>query len=85
MSRSYKKNPYCTDNGNSKYGKRIANRVTRKKLKSKKFEDEVLPKGKKYKQLYCSYDICDYKFYETKKEAMQNGHLKLWFKYHLRK
>lgn len=70
MSRSYKKSPYCTDNGNSKQGKRIANRITRRKLKKDIF---ILPKkGKKYKHLYCSYNICDYKFRSTQEEMIKD-------------
>jgi hypothetical protein len=67
MSRSYKKSPYCTDNGNSKENKKIASRVTRRKLKN-----DILPKGTKYKQIYCSYNICDYKFRSTKLETIEN-------------
>lgn len=58
MSRSYKKNLFATDNGNSKYGKRIANRRFRRQI-SLDNDMPARPRHKKYTQ---SWDICDYKF-----------------------
>lgn len=52
MSRSYKKHFYCKDT-NSKCGKRAARRVVRRTSDSLN--------GSKYKRLYCSWNICDYK------------------------
>lgn len=65
MSRSYKKNPVCTDNRSSGANKRIANRITRRKTKGQLYQ------GGDYKKLYESWDICDYKWYETKQEAIE--------------
>ena len=53
MSRSYKKSPVYTDRDSGKYWKKIGNkRVRRNKI--------TLPKGKKYKKLYNSWEIHDY-------------------------
>lgn len=67
MSRSYKHHPFITDNCNSGYGKRIANRVCRRRLKNV----DGAPPRSYFKRLTNSYDICDYKWGETKAEAIQ--------------
>ena len=66
MSRTYKKNPYITDNSNSHEMKKIASRVTRRKLNS---SDSIIT-GSKYKRFFDSYDICDYKFRLDLNEAI---------------
>ena len=55
MSRSYKKTPYCGPK--SKSMKKYANRVLR--------QDKNTYQNASYKKRFCSYDICDYKFFET--------------------
>ena len=52
MSRSYKKHPViaCAKNPT---GKREANKKVRR--------SKSITKGKSYRKLYCSYNICDYK------------------------
>ena len=65
MSRSYKHTPGWTDGGTPyrKWAKRQANKIVRKA--------KVVHNGSAYKKLYCSYDICDYKFiYYSKKEIL---------------
>ena len=52
MSRSRKKHPYMTD-GPNKWAKRQASKRVRRKDVSD---------GANYKKVYCSYDICDFKF-----------------------
>jgi hypothetical protein len=57
MSRSYKKNPICTDGGagGPKRSKRTANH------KIRKVDFEELPlKGNAYRKFFCSYDIHDF-------------------------
>jgi hypothetical protein len=55
MSRSRKK-PWITDtNSARKFFKRTANKTVRK-YKS------VIPDGMGYKKLYCSWNICDYRW-----------------------
>lgn len=56
MSRSYKKNPFCLDKKGTKK-KRLANSITREKLKD---YDLTLARGE-YKKLYEQYNVCDYK------------------------
>ena len=71
MSRSYKKNPWLTDHscGSTKRKKQLANRIYRRKLKQ--LDDEGgLPKNYS-KKVYESYNICDYKWMMTKKEAIK--------------
>ena len=68
MSRSYKRNPYVTDNGNSKYGKRLANRTVRRRLRQ---ADEDTTGRIQHKKMTESYNICDYKWRMTRAEAIE--------------
>ncbi len=65
MSRSYKKNPYATDNGNSKIGKRIANRKFRRTSYNENTGGRL--QHKKYTE---SWDICDYRWRMTREDAI---------------
>ena len=66
MSRSYKKNPCCTDNGkHTTYEKRRANKVVRRSI-------EDIPNGKTYKRFFCSWNIRDYSFRYTANEARED-------------
>lgn len=60
MSRSYKKHPWCCDR-RTKDIKKVANRIVRAKLKNPDFE----LKNSDYKKVFESYDICDFKWYDT--------------------
>ena len=62
MSRSYKRFAVCKDR--TKEGKLIANRLVRRKGLV------VSGKSNAYRKLYCSYNICDYRFVETKKQVI---------------
>lgn len=48
-----------------------------------------LPQRNKYRQLYCSYDISDYKFRQTKAEVLaeyeirDKPHKRRWFGVHI--
>jgi len=66
MSRSYKK-PYIKDGGRSKKKeKRLASKAVRN-------YKEDISNGKSYKKLYCSYNICDYRYnaYVKDKKAIR--------------
>ncbi len=67
MSRSYKKVPCCKDHNRGM--KKYANRYVRRNYL-------IVPSGKAYKKLFCSYDICDYKFIESF-QSYKEG----WYKY----
>ena len=58
MSRSYRK-PWVTDgykgSKRKQFFKRLANKVVRR-------SNEV-PDGKAFRKFFCTYDICDFKFY----------------------
>lgn len=56
MSRSYKRVPCCKDHNT--WAKKYANRYLRRNHLS-------ISSGMAYKKLYCSWDICDYKFLES--------------------
>jgi len=59
MARSYKKNPWCKDgNRRKKRDKQIANR----KIRRGGWSGKEIPSGGKYRQLSCSYDICDHRW-----------------------
>lgn len=64
MSRSYKKYPFVKDKSGSKHGKKFANKKVR--------HAKNLPNGKAYKKVYESWDICDYKYLWTRKDAIED-------------
>ncbi len=59
MSRSYKKTCVFKYGSDTKFGKRHANKVVRR-------YKGTIPKGSKYKHLFCSYEIHDYYFRRTR-------------------
>ena len=65
MSRSYKKNPWITDH-------HVKSSSERKKFANKKVRHtKDLPNGKAFKKVFESYNLCDYKFFQTKEEAIE--------------
>lgn len=64
MSRSIKKHPWVTDHRVKNPYKKAAN----KKIRTNLFN--IPNKGSSFKRYFQSYDICDYKFFITKKEAI---------------
>lgn len=64
MSRSYKKHGNIVKQQNTKGMKRCANQYVRRHA------DELPRKGKAYKKLFESWDICDYKWIWTKQDAI---------------
>ena len=98
MSRSYKKHPVYSlrskKSKETKYLKRAASKAVRRVA----FEDDI-GKGSCYKKYYDSFNICDYKDYETLAAAIcsyqaQKGWtyfkslddmIKAWYKYNKRK
>ncbi|NOU99444.1 hypothetical protein [Paenibacillus planticolens] len=65
MSRSYKKSPVCTDHSSprTRWAKRQAAKAVRR-------YDGIIENGRSYRKLFCSWDICDYRFYQTKEQAI---------------
>ncbi|OCT16865.1 hypothetical protein A8709_00685 [Paenibacillus pectinilyticus] len=65
MSRSYKKSPVCTDHTSprTKWAKRQAAKAVRR-------HDGFIENGRSYRKLFCSWNICDYRFYQTKEKAV---------------
>ena len=65
MSRSYKKSPVCTDHTSprTRWAKRQAAKAVRR-------YDEIIENGKFYRKIFCSWNICDYRFYQTKEKAI---------------
>lgn len=85
MSRSYKKNPFVTDQSQgTKSMKRLANRTVRRKLK----DMDELPARLPHKKMTESWMICDYKWRMTEEEAIEWYFYKMeydasdWFKKH---
>ena len=75
MSRSYKKFPQFRDNlwggGSLKQGKKYNNRKIRRKLNRNL--DIIVHKGRDYKKYgYDSWDLWEYKSYETKQDAIDS-------------
>jgi len=79
MSRSYKRTPVMKCCGDSRYGKRQANKKVRRSDKS------VLYKRKQYRKVYESWDINDVVLYWSKRDAEKSGELDDWKKYYYRK
>ena len=63
MSRSYKKYPIVKDK-NNKGMKRYANKKVRR--------TKNIPNGKAYKKIFESWDISDYQWIWTRKEAIED-------------
>jgi len=64
MSRSYKKHPWVTDH-------HVKSTSERKKFANKKVRNtEDLPNRGAFKKIFQTYDICDYKFFQTKEQAI---------------
>lgn len=62
MARSYQKVPGWTDNGrHTRYAKKQANKRVRR--------TDDISDGNAYRKVYCSWDICDYRFLEYNPEA----------------
>ena len=62
MSRSYKRSVICKGQNNKK-GKRLAGRTVRRA--------SDVPNGNCFKKLYCTWDICDWRFREQSYTAEQ--------------
>ena len=85
MSRSYKHVPCCKDH--TRGMKKCANRYVRRNYL-------VVPSGMAYKKLFCSWNICDYRFLKSfssfKKEDSKYNRAKysdkelyrMWYKYY---
>ncbi|MDE5777312.1 MAG: hypothetical protein K2I10_02195 [Lachnospiraceae bacterium] len=83
MSRSYKRIPCWKDY--NKGMKKCANRYLRRNYL-------IVPSGNAYRKMFCSYEICDYKFLESfssfKKRFIINNHksysdkelYRMWYK-----
>lgn len=59
MSRSYRKNPILKNGRSSHHLKKLASRITRRRINRGDYDD-FLPQNGQYKKLYDSWDICDY-------------------------
>lgn len=70
MSRSYKKTPCCAPK--SRGMKKYANKIIR--------QDNNTYQNGSYKKRFCSYDICDYKFFETFEEYFA-GRVRQWYQW----
>lgn len=78
MSRSYKHTPIIQDQNNKHFGKKYANKVVRQHNKKEIYKaiqsdfeiNDFINSGKSYKQLYETYNVCDFKFYKTKENAV---------------
>lgn len=79
MSRSYKKTPIIKSCGYGVYGKRLANRKTRKA------DMDVAFKGGQYKRLYETWDINDFVVFYPKSQAVKDDWMEGWKKWYYRK
>ncbi len=75
MSRSVKKSPVFKDQQHLSTGwtKRQAGKAVRR------FKGDV-QNGKWYRKLYCPWNICDYRFYKTKQQAVHEWKTFQWLR-----
>ena len=79
MSRSYKKTPVCKDDNRSKkFGKKMANKKTRKTA-------NLSGKSKHYRKAYETWDVCDFRTYKECDMDFDEEELNHWKKWYLRK
>ncbi|WP_223070222.1 hypothetical protein [Paenibacillus caui] len=73
MSRSVKKSPVWTDHHTpgTRWSKRQASKAVRR------FTGDV-QNGKWYRKLFCSWDICDYRFFKTRQQAIHEWKTSRW-------
>lgn len=69
MSKSRRKFPIVKCEDSCKIGKKFANRRVRR------YKGDI-PKGKGYKRLYCSWDICDYYFSVSEEDIKRQWYAK---------
>ncbi|TDF95472.1 hypothetical protein [Paenibacillus piri] len=75
MSNSVKKSPVSTDHRTpgTRWSKRQASKTVRR------FTGDV-QNGKWYRKLFCSWNICDYRFYKTKQQAIHEWKTSRWLR-----
>ncbi|PYI50283.1 hypothetical protein [Paenibacillus flagellatus] len=75
MSRSVKKSPVWTDHHTpgTRWSKRQASKAVRR------FKGDG-SSGKWYRKLYCSWVICDYRFFKTKQQAIHEWETYRWLR-----
>ncbi len=80
MSRSYKNTPVFKPYSrlNSKWYKRQAGKKVRR-------ADYGLGKSKRYRKIFETWDICDYRFYEVMPDSSETDACEHWKKFYRRK
>ncbi|WP_138754250.1 hypothetical protein [Paenibacillus sinopodophylli] len=73
MSRSIKKSPAWTDHTSpgTRWSKRQAAKAVRR-------YSENVQNGKWYRKIYCSWNICDYRFFKTRQQAIKEWQTSTW-------
>ncbi|WP_150274860.1 hypothetical protein [Paenibacillus tepidiphilus] len=73
MSQSVKRSPAYTDHHTpgTRWSKRHASKAVRR------FTGGI-SSGKWYRKLFCSWSICDYRFYKTKQQAIHEWETTPW-------
>ncbi|WP_081824293.1 hypothetical protein [Paenibacillus sp. UNC451MF] len=75
MSRSRKHAPVCNDHHTPgpRWAKRQASKAVRRYTRA-------LPDGKGYRKVYCSWNICDVRFFKTRQQAIQEWSASPWLR-----
>jgi len=71
MSRSYKHNPWVTDNHDRNLRRQFMKRYSNKSIRNKLKNSDELVQGTDYKKHFNSYRICDYRWYWSKDMAIK--------------
>lgn len=80
MSRSYKKTPVLKSSSTSSN-----NRNKRRANKRVRRAEYGLGKSKRYRKIYETWDICDYRFYVAMPDSSETEDREFWKKFYRRK
>ena len=77
MSRSRKKSQFVTDNHGRNIRRKFMKRYMNKSLRNKLKNSDELLQGSEYKKHSESYDICDYRYFWSLKDAIETYHRRI--------
>lgn len=72
MSRSYKHSPYVVDNHSHNIRRKFMKRYVNKSLRNKLNNSDELIQGSEYKKHFDSWNICDYRWYWSENDAVND-------------
>lgn len=70
MSRSRRKSQFVTDNHGHNFRRKFMKKYSNKSLRSRLKNSDELMQGSEFKKHFESWDICDYKYFWSKEDAI---------------